>query len=80
MSEIKVYTSESCGPCQMVKAHLKRKHFTYIERNISEDSDALGELEKLGWRTTPVTLIGNNTIVGYKPKDLDYALTALTNG
>ena len=22
MSEIKVYTSESCGPCQMVKAHL----------------------------------------------------------
>ena len=43
MSEIKVYTSESCGPCQMVKAHLMRKDFRYVERNISEDTEALTE-------------------------------------
>lgn len=78
MSEIKVYTSESCGPCQMVKAHLKRKDFTYVERNISEDPDALTELENLGWRTTPVTLIGDSTVLGYKPKELDSALSNLS--
>ena len=78
MSEIKVYTSESCGPCQMVKAHLKRKDFTYVERNISEDPDALAELENLGWRTTPVTLIGDSTVLGYKPKELDSALSNLS--
>ena len=78
MSEIKVYTSESCGPCQMVKAHLKRKDFTYVERNISEDPEALTELEILGWRTTPVTLIGDSTVLGYKPRELDSALSNLS--
>jgi glutaredoxin len=78
MSEIKVYTSESCGPCQMVKAHLKRKDFTYVERNISEDPEALTELENLGWRTTPVTLIGDSTVLGYKPRELDSALSNLS--
>ena len=78
MSEIKVYTSESCGPCQMVKAHLKRKDFTYVERNISEDPEALTELENLGWRTTPVTLIGDSTVIGYKPRELDSALSNLS--
>ena len=78
MSEIKVYTSESCGPCQMVKAHLKRKDFTYVERNISEDPEALTELENLGWSTTPVTLIGDSTVLGYKPRELDSALSNLS--
>ena len=78
MSEIKVYTSESCGPCQMVKAHLKRKDFKYVERNISEDPEALTELENLGWRTTPVTLIGDSTVLGYKPRELDSALSNLS--
>ena len=78
MSEIKVYTSESCWPCQMVKAHLKRKDFTYVERNISEDPEALTELENLGWRTTPVTLIGDSTVLGYKPRELDSALSNLS--
>jgi glutaredoxin len=62
----------------MVKAHLKRKDFTYVERNISEDPEALTELENLGWRTTPVTLIGDSTVLGYKPRELDSALSNLS--
>ena len=60
----------------MVKVYLSRKGVPFTEHNVSIDEAANNELIALGRTTTPVTLIGDHQIVGYKPKDLQDALMA----
>ncbi len=36
-----------------------------MDRNIREDPAALEELQKLGYRATPVTVIGGEIVVGF---------------
>ena len=58
----------------MVKVYLSRKGIGFTERNISEDRDALNILVEKGFRTTPVTVIGGEWIVGYSTAKIDEAL------
>jgi len=60
----------------MVKVYLSRKDIPFAEYNISEDREALNRLVGMGYRTTPVTVIGTQTVVGYSPAKLDDALRA----
>ena len=43
----------------MVTVYLSRKGFDFTEHNVSEDRDALNELVTMGYRSTPVTVIGD---------------------
>lgn len=43
----------------------------YTERNIAADETALTELEKLGYMTTPVTLIDGEAVVGFDQAKLN---------
>ena len=58
----------------MVKVYLSRKGIEFTEHNISQDRDALKSLLEMGFRTTPVTVIGEEHIVGYSTAKLDSAL------
>ena len=60
----------------MVKVYLSRKGFEYTEHNVSLDREALKELVSKGYRSTPVTVIGEEKVVGYSPAKLDEALEA----
>ena len=60
----------------MVKVYLSRKGIPFTEHNISMDRQGLKLLLSLGYRTTPVTLIGDEKVVGYNPTGLDAALKA----
>ena len=60
----------------MVKVYLSRKGLSYQEKNVSLDADARQEVLDLGHRTTPVTTIGSQKVVGYSPPKLDEALKA----
>ena len=60
----------------MVKVYLSRKGIAFTERNISEDRDALKSLLGMGFRTTPLTVIGDERIVGYSTVKIDAALAA----
>lgn len=61
----------------MVKVYLSRKGVPFTEHNVSIDEGAKSELLSFGRTTTPVTVIGTQLIVGYKPKEIDGALAAL---
>ncbi len=61
----------------MVKVYLSRAGVPFTELNVSIDQAANAELRALGRSTTPVTLIGDRVIVGYKPQDLAAAVAAL---
>ena len=77
MSEtIKVFTSNGWGPCHMVKLYISRKGLDYTEHNVSLDRTSLKELVGMGYRSTPVTVIGDEKIVGYNTDKIDEALVA----
>ncbi len=46
----------------------------FTERNIAEDEAASDELERIGTMTTPVTVVGDETIVGFDRAALSRAL------
>ena len=58
----------------MVKVYLSRKGVPFSELNVSIDAEADAELRAMGRSTTPITVIGDHQIVGYKPRDLEGAL------
>ena len=61
----------------MVKVYLSRKGVDFTEYNVSLDPEAVKRLIGMGYRTTPVTVIGEEKVVGYSPPKLDAALQAL---
>jgi glutaredoxin len=48
-----------------VKEFLSQNKIEFVNRNIAADEAALKELEKLGYMTTPVTLIGGEVVIGF---------------
>jgi glutaredoxin len=60
--------------CGKVKEFLSQNKVDFIDRNIAADETALKELEKLGYMTTPVTLIEGQVVVGYDVPKLQILL------
>ena len=58
----------------MVKVYLSRKGVPFTEYNVSIEREALQRLIGMGFRTTPVSVIGDEKVVGYSPTKLDAAL------
>jgi glutaredoxin len=51
--------------CGKVKEFLSQNKIEFVDRNIAADEAALNELEKLGYMTTPVTVIDEHVVVGF---------------
>ena len=51
--------------CGKVKEFLSQIKVEFTDRNVAADETALRELEKLGYMTTPVTLIDSEVVVGF---------------
>ncbi len=51
--------------CGKVKEFLSQNNIVFTDRNIAGDEAALNELEKLGYLTTPVTVIDGEVVVGF---------------
>lgn len=60
--------------CNRAKEFLSQKGVSFTERDVSTDEKALAELERLGYRTTPVTLIDGEVVVGFDQKRLEELL------
>ena len=60
--------------CGQVKEYLSQKHIQFDERDITKDPSALLELQKIGFMTSPVTVVEDKVIVGFDEPKLDEAL------
>jgi glutaredoxin-like protein NrdH len=60
----------------MVKEFLSREGHPFEIRNIEEDDAAYDELMKLGARSVPVTVIGDQVVTGFDQARLREALSA----
>jgi len=57
-----------------VKEFLSQHKIDFTDRNIAADESALAELEKVGYMTTPVTLIDGEVVVGFDVPKLQILL------
>ena len=60
--------------CEGVKEFLSQKGVSFTERDITQDVEALAELEAIGVMTTPVTVIGGEVAVGLDRPKLEQML------
>ena len=60
--------------CGKVKEFLSQNKIEFVDPNIAADEAALNELEKLGYMTTPVTVIDGQVVVGFDHNTLERLL------
>ncbi len=60
--------------CQRTKEYLSQKQIPFQERDVTTDPGAVQELQRLGYMTTPVTIIDGAVIVGFDSAKIDAAL------
>jgi len=58
----------------LVKELLSREGVPFTAYNVDEDERAYDELLARGWRTVPVTIIGERTLKGFNPVELASAI------
>ncbi len=55
--------------CGKAKEFLSQRNIDFVDRDVTSDESALADLEKLGYMTTPVTVIDGEAVVGFdRPK------------
>jgi glutaredoxin len=59
-----------------VKAWLSQAGVAYVVRNVDDDLEAYHELTSRGFRTVPVTVVGETAITGFDAEALAAALSA----
>jgi glutaredoxin 3 len=60
--------------CKNVKEFLSHRDVEFIERDVSQDKDAMKALEELGIMTTPVTVIDGEIVIGFDRPKLEQLL------
>lgn len=74
---IKVYTTDVCAYCKMVKKLLEAKKVPFEEINVTNDKKAQEQLIKLsGSMSVPVTTDGSDFVVGFKHKEINKLIAA----
>ena len=51
--------------CAKVKEFLSQNNIAFTDRNVAAGEAALNELEKLGYMTTPLTVIDGEVVIGF---------------
>jgi glutaredoxin len=62
--------------CQRTKEYLSQKQISFQERDVTKDAGAVEELQRLGYMTTPVTVIDGAAIVGFDTAKIEAALSS----
>ena len=63
-----------------MKAWLSQAEVAFVVRNVDDDLSAYEELVARGFRTVPVTVIGDEAVTGYQPDALAAALSRAAGG
>lgn len=66
-----VYSKPACIQCTQTKNRLKSKGIDFVEKNISEDSEAANEFFSYGVRSVPLVVAGDEHWAGYKQEKID---------
>lgn len=73
--QVIIYSTPTCGYCNMAKEYLKSRKIEYEEFDITSDSDKAQEMvNKSGQMGVPVIEIGDKIVIGFDRPKIDAAL------
>lgn len=74
MPEPILYTQAGCAASVKVRTWLVTRGVAFTEREASGDPDAARALYATGTFATPLLVVGNRTVLGFRPAELAAAL------
>ena len=75
--EVKIYTTPTCGYCQMAKKYLTERGIKFIEHDVSVDQTAADEMVRLsGQMGVPVIVADGKVVLGFDRPKLEQLLGA----
>ncbi|OPG15720.1 FAD-dependent oxidoreductase [Ferroacidibacillus organovorans] len=77
MAEIVLYSSTGCEYCKKIKADLTSWGLHYEERNVTENEAYFDDLHQQGIYSVPVTFLGSEPVIGYRPNAMKKRLAEL---
>jgi glutaredoxin-like protein NrdH len=69
-----LFTQEGCAESGRVRAWLTDRQIPFIERNVTDDVAAARDLARTGIFATPLLVIGDRRVLGYRPDALQDAV------
>jgi hypothetical protein len=69
-----LYTQAGCAESARVRSWLSDRGIAFTERSASTDLAAARELYATGLFATPLLVVGDETVLGYRPRALADAL------
>lgn len=74
MSNVEIYTSDTCHYCHAAKDFLSKNNVSYTEHNISKDAEARKTLMRKGVMSVPFIIIDGVEIMGFDKDKITNAL------
>ncbi|MDY6917381.1 MAG: Uxx-star family glutaredoxin-like (seleno)protein [Chloroflexota bacterium] len=70
--DVTVYTTATCPYCHHVKDYLRKRGVQFVERDVSTDREAAEDMvRKSGQMGVPVTIMGDQVVVGFDRPGLE---------
>ena len=69
-----LYTQTGCAKSERVRAWLADHGLAFVERDATADPDAARALYATGTFATPLLVVGDDRVLGYRPEALSLAL------
>ncbi|MDD5127274.1 MAG: Uxx-star family glutaredoxin-like (seleno)protein [Dehalococcoidales bacterium] len=78
---VKIYTTPTCGYCQMAKRFLAERGVAYEEYDVSHDPTAADEMVRLtGQMGVPVIMVDDEVVIGFDRQRLEGLLARGSGG
>lgn len=72
---VKIYTTPTCGYCNMAKSYLRERGISFTEYNVAQDQRKAEEMiKKSGQMGVPVLEINGTIVVGFDKARIDRLL------
>lgn len=65
-----IHTQPKCVQCRFAKNYLQHHQIPFQEVDLTTNAKAKANLQKHGWKVTPVIQVGNEWFAGFQPQRL----------
>lgn len=72
--QVILYTQNGCADSARVRAWLAEQGVSFVDRNVTDDPAAAQGLIATGVLATPLAVIGERSVLGFRPAELRAAL------
>ena len=79
VQDVIVYSNMGCISCHHGMEYLSQKGLPFIEKNVAREPRAMPDLMRMGLRMSPVIVMGDNRLRGFKPAEIGAALAGDNN-